>query len=473
MPTESTPTLTFRVTGLCCAEEATALRQELGPLIGGADRLAFDFVNGRMIVTPTDSRAKADAIVAAVARTGMTAEPWHRESTGHRERDARARVRTRLTVAAGLAAAAGFVVHGLAAGWLEALGAAPDGPAPALARVLYGAAVAAGFWLVAPRAWGALRRRRPDMNLLMTIAVTGALVIGEWFEAAVVSFLFALSLELESWSLSRARRAVDRLLDLSPPMARRRGAGGIEEIIPPESLLPGDVVTVRPGERIPIDGVVESGRSDVNEAPITGESRAGRPPAGGRDLRRHHQRARGAGGRPAPAPCTRRPSHHIVRMVEAAQARRAPTERWVDRFARVYTPAVMGLALLVAVVPPLLFGAAWGTWFYRALVLLVIGCPCALVISTPVSVVAALAAAARHGVLIKGGRGAGKAGPHQGLRLRQDRHPDRGTPGDGRRSCRWTATPRRSCWPARRRWSPPAITRWPGPSWSTPASGGS
>jgi Cd2+/Zn2+-exporting ATPase len=400
MKTPNVRAHTFKIRGMDCAEEVAVLKREVGPLVGGADRLAFDLVGGRMVVTGEE--AAPEAIMAAVARTGMAATPWRRD-VGASTRDARARLRTLLTVLSGAALAAGIVVSIAARGWTETLGHDATGvPLPPAARVAFLVAVAAGFWLVAPRAGLALRRLRPDMNLLMTLAVAGALVIGEWFEAAVVSFLFAVSLELESWSLGRARKAVEALLDLAPASARRVGASGVEEIVVPEAVLPGERVVVRPGERIPVDGVVVAGASDVNQASITGESVPVFRSAG------HEVFAGTINGDGALTVECRRPLHettlhHVIRMVEEAQTRRAPSERWVDRFAAVYTPVILLLAFLVAVVPPLAFGAVWSDWVYRGLVLLVIGCPCALVISTPVSVVAALAAAASRGVLIKGG----------------------------------------------------------------------
>src|SRR4051812_8223554 len=272
---------------------------------------------------------------------------------------------------------------------------------PWAARACYLLAILAGLWTVAPKAWFALRRLRPDMNLLMAVAVVGAVAIGEWFEGATVAFLFAVSLALESWSVGRARRAVAALMDLSPEMARLQ-EGEREVEVPAGQLEVGARFVVRLGERFPLDGRVASGASEVNQAPITGESAPVRKGAGDVVFA---GTINGDGALVVES--TRRADDttlaHIIRMVEEAQSRRAPSEQWVERFARIYTPAVMGLALAVLLVPPLLFGGAWDDWLYRALVLLVIACPCALVISTPVSIVAALAAAAHRGVLIKGG----------------------------------------------------------------------
>jgi Cd2+/Zn2+-exporting ATPase len=191
-------------------------------------------------------------------------------------------------------------------------------------------------------------------------------------------------------------------MDLTPPAARRLAADGSEEQVPPDRVSVGELFSVRPGERMPLDGRVVRGTSDVNQAPITGESLPV-PKSAGEEVFAGTINGDGA----LTIECTKAAGDttlaHIIRLVGEAQSRRAPSEQWVEKFARVYTPAVMAIALSVLLIPPLFFGGAWLDWFYRSLVLLVIACPCALVISTPVSIVAALAAAARNGVLIKGG----------------------------------------------------------------------
>ena len=252
------------------------------------------------------------------------------------------------------------------------------------------------------KAWSAARRLSPDMNLLMVVAVAGAIALGEFFEAATVAFFFALSLALESWSVGRARNAVSALLDLAPPTARVIREDGSEADIPAAQVAVGDRFVVRGGDRIALDGEVVVGLGEVNQAPITGESALIAKEAGDEVF---------AGTINGDGTLTVRATKlasdtvlsKIIRMVGDAHSQRANVEQWVTKFARIYTPIVMVLALLIAVVPPLLFGGEWGYWIYNALVLLVIACPCALVISTPVSIVASLAASARNGVLIKGG----------------------------------------------------------------------
>ena len=271
-----------------------------------------------------------------------------------------------------------------------------------VAGTLFVVAIVAGVWLVLPKAWGAIRRLQPDMNLLMTIAIVGALAIGEWFEAAAVAFLFSLSLLLESWSVGRARRAIAALLDLAPPTAWLLSADGSARQIAPHEVPLGAAFLVKPGERIPLDGRVVDGSSHVNQAPITGESQPV-PKSPGEEVFAGTINGDGALRIESTRAASDTTLARIIRMVGDAQSKRGPSEQWVERFARVYTPTVMLLALAIFVVPPLVFGGAWALWFYRALVLLVIACPCALVISTPVSIVAGVASAARQGVLVKGG----------------------------------------------------------------------
>ena len=406
--TASTDILRFRVHGMDCADEVGTLRSALGPLVGNKGELAFDVLNGKMTVTTPPGGPDADAITRAVARTGMRAEPWRDEaeaktaSTSLWQRQGR----TFLTTASGAALVAGFLSHAWwAGGFLSALGSEGMGVAeevPLGAKLLYGAAILCGVWYVLPKAWFALRRLRPDMNVLMTIAVAGAIAIGEWFEAATVSFLFAVSLALESWSVGRARRAVAALMELAPTTVRLRMPDGSEREVPAEQATVGATFVVWPGERIPLDGTVTKGESEVNQAPITGESRPVEKKPG---FVVYAGTINGDGA--LEAECTRAAGNtalaNIIRMVSEAQSKRAPSEQWVEKFARVYTPVVLALALLILLVPPLFLGGEWSDWIYRSLVLLVIGCPCALVISTPVTIVAGLAAAARNGVLVKGG----------------------------------------------------------------------
>ena len=380
---------TFKVQGLDCAEEVSALKRAVGPLVRGEDNLAFDVLNGRMTVLEGAGPVLPDAIRRAVADTGMTAEQWRGDGEGDQAPDRRKRLQAWFTAASGA-----FLIAGAAVAFLT------DHDAAGIA--LYALAIAFGVRFVLPRAWSAARRLQPDMHLLMTIAVAGAIGIGEWFEAATVAFLFTLSLALESWSVSRARRAISALLDLAPAIARVKRADGTEAEIPAGEVSVGSRFVVMPGERLPLDGRVVAGASSVNQAPITGESMPV-PKEAGAEVFAGTINGDGALEVVSTRAAEDTTLARIIRMVEEAHARRARSEQWVEKFARLYTPAVILVALAILLVPPLAFGAAWSDWIYRALVLLVIACPCALVISTPVSIVSALAAAARNGVLVKGG----------------------------------------------------------------------
>ena len=273
---------------------------------------------------------------------------------------------------------------------------------PLLHTICFALATVAGGLLVVPAAFAGLKKLRLDMNVLMTVAVTGAWLVGEGAEGAAVVFLFALSELLESWSVGRARRAIASLLKLTPQTALVRGTDGVAKEVPVAEVAVGAEISVRSGSSVPLDGEVIAGDSAVNQAPITGESvpvekKPGDPVFAGT--------INGEGSLTVRVTKAASDSTlaRIIKLVEEAEEQKAPTQRFVDKFAAIYTPAVFVVALLVALLPPLLSGGAWSEWTYRALVLLVIACPCALVIATPVSIVSGLTALARRGVLIKGG----------------------------------------------------------------------
>lgn len=249
--------------------------------------------------------------------------------------------------------------------------------------------------------------REFNINLLMTIAAIGAMVIGEYLEGATVIFLFAIGEALEGYTADRARDSIRGLMALRPATATRVGAQH-EEIVPVEALLVDDTIMVHPGDQIPMDGIVMDGMSSVNQAPITGESI---PVVKGRDDTVFAGSLNGEGL--LTIRVTRLAADNtlsrMMHLVEEAQSGRAPTQRLIDRFAHYYTPSVVVLAAMIAVIPPLLFQqpfydtATEHGWLYRALTMLVISCPCALVISTPVTIISAITVAAKRGVLIKGG----------------------------------------------------------------------
>jgi Cd2+/Zn2+-exporting ATPase len=247
----------------------------------------------------------------------------------------------------------------------------------------------------------ALRRFNLNINALMTVAVTGAAILGQWPEAAMVMVLFAIAEMIEEKSLDRARRAIEGLMAMAPEMATVQHGSAWREV-PAAAVALGATVRVRPGERIALDGTVTSGSSAVDQAAITGESVPVDKQAGDKlfagTINQNGELLYQVTAKADDSTLAR-----IIRAVQEAQASRAPTQRFVDTFARYYTPAVFAVAIAIAVLPPLLTGADWLTWVYRALVLLVIACPCALVLSTPISVVSGLTAAARRGILVKGG----------------------------------------------------------------------
>jgi Zn2+/Cd2+-exporting ATPase len=381
-----------------CLEEVAAVRRALGPVVGGEERLSFDVLTGRMTVDLTDTSLGASTIIAAVASTGLRADPWVDGLLAPDVKASSAWNRGILWTSL----SGGFLLIGVMLGTVAEWQGFTGPAIPILERSAFGLAILCGLRLVAPKALSSARRLRPDMNLLMTVAVLGAVMIGEYLEAASVAFLFALSNALEAWSIRRAHRAISALMDLTPPTARTVDPQGVEKTRPLEEVLVHSRIIVKPGERIPLDGDVVAGSSHVNQAPITGES----IPVGkqvGDSVFAGTVNGNGALEIETTKAAGDTTVAHIVRLIEQARTQRSPKEQWVDQFARVYTPSVMAVALFVFVIPPLLFGQAWGEWFYRGLVLLVIACPCALVISTPVSVVAALAAAASQGVLVKGG----------------------------------------------------------------------
>ena len=397
----------FRIHGMDCADEVALLRRELEPLVQAPDRLSFDVLRGKMLVGPGEPAITTAQVAEAVRRTGMRAEVWRDEKPAPIDTNVWGRhQRTILTAFCGVLAAAAFVNQAATDGVVGALGSEGTGLAdtavPLTSIAFYVASMICGGWYILPRAFAAVVRLRPDMNLLMAIAVVGAAAIGEWFEAAVVTFLFAVSLALESWSVGRARRAVEALMAIAPPTARVIGADGTANEVNATDVAVGTMILIKPGDRIPLDGTVRRGTSDVNQAPITGESLPieKAPPA---DVFAGTVNGDGALEVEVTKVAGETTLAQIIRMVEEAQSRRAPSEQWVDRFARVYTPAILAAAIAVAVIGPFITGDDRWPWVYRALVLLVIGCPCALVISTPVSIVASLAAAAKAGVLVKGG----------------------------------------------------------------------
>jgi Zn2+/Cd2+-exporting ATPase len=391
----------LRVGGMDCPSCAGRIKGQVCAL-PGVRAAEVNFAAGRVAVTYDPDATSLGAVAEAIERLGHPVQ--HEDARGehapgkddaHEHARGGAGTRWTLVAIAGLAAVAAFVLEKLAA------------PAP-LWQALYGISILLGGLPIARAAFLALRSRHTtDINFLMTIAAVGAVALGDWAEAATILLLFSIASALESHSMERTRRAIRELMRLAPEKARLRGeigtpTAGEERVVPVSDVAVGDVLVIRPGDRIPLDGEVVAGGSAVNQAAITGESVPVEKGLGDEVYAGTFNEHGSLEVR-----VTRPPSEtmlsRIVQLVEEAQGKRSSTEQFIDRFARYYTPLVLGIAALLATAPTLLFHAPFGEWFYRSLTLLIIACPCALVISTPVAIVCALARAARSGALIKGG----------------------------------------------------------------------
>lgn len=400
-------TSTFSIRAMDCPAEEAVIRSKLGKM-PGVNGLSFDLFNRRLTVEHT--LESDEGLVSALSDIGMTpsrgntgraaldgtheghdhAGERHGESAENAEPVA-SRLQIVLLAASGVLAFASEITA-----WVSKIEQSWPVICLAVASILLGGLPTLRKGLIA------LRTLTLNINFLMTVAVIGAAAIGSWPEAAMVIFLFAVAELIESYSLERARNAVRSLMTLTPETAAVKQSDGSWKEIDASQVTTGTTVRVKPGERIPLDGTITAGASAVDQAPITGESI---PVDKGVGDKLFASTINGNGlleftttGGKDETTLAR-----IIKTVQEAQGQRAPTQRFVDSFARVYTPIVCGLALLVAVLPPLLFGQLWMPWIYKALVLLVVGCPCALVISTPVTIVTGLAAAAKRGILIKGG----------------------------------------------------------------------
>ncbi len=370
-----------------CPTEETLIRGKLAGMAGVSD-MQFNLVQRTLAV-----QHAADAlpqVLAAIQSLGFDAEVRDRSAAAPLPEQDAAPTKWWPLAIAGANAVLAEVVY-----WL-------NGGNHWVVVILALAAILTGGLSTYKKGWIALKNRNLNMNALMSIAVTGAMVIGHWPEAAMVMVLFALAEVIEARSLDRARDAIRGLMDLAPETATVQRSDGSWSDVDAKTVAVGSRVRVKPGERIALDGTILQGRSSVNQAPITGESLPVEKAAGDSVFAGTINES-GSFEYRVTAAASDSTLARIIHAVEAAQGSRAPTQRFVDQFARLYTPIVFAVALAVAIVPPLVFGATWLDWIYKALVLLVIACPCALVISTPVSIVSGLAAAAKRGILIKGG----------------------------------------------------------------------
>lgn len=375
----------FRIEAMDCPTEQTLIQNKLGKL-AGVQQLEFNLIN--RVLGVTHNLPGTEPITAAIKSLGMHAEPL--EAGVDAPAPAAVKKHWWPLALSGLTALGAEVIHFTSA--------APDWVVAVVALV----SILSGGLGTYKKGWIALKNLNLNINALMSIAVTGAILIGQWPEAAMVMFLFTVAELIEARSLDRARNAISGLMQMTPEQATVLQADGnwLEQEV--KSVELGARVRVKPGERIALDGAVISGSSTIDQAPITGESLPVEKTIGDKVFAGTINQA-GSLEYTVTAAANNSTLARIIHAVEQAQGARAPTQRFVDQFSKVYTPAVFVFALAVAVIPPLFMGAAWFDWIYRALVLLVVACPCALVISTPVTIVSGLAAAARKGILVKGG----------------------------------------------------------------------
>ena len=383
----------FRISNMDCASEEAEIRRALDG-IQGIDTLRFDL--GARVLTISASEAALPGALQAIRKAGFKPEAVEEEGNTSSNASAASpafwKVWGKLLAALGLALAAEAINYAFpSTSWVKALGMG----------LAMGAIFLSGFGVYG-KGLAALRQGRLNINALMSVAVTGAFLIGQWPEAAMVMALYAIAEAIEARAVDRARGAIKSLLALSPEQAEVRQEDGRWLRLGVRSVALNSIVRIAPGERVPLDGIVVAGQSAVDQSPLTGESLPVDKGPGDEVYAGTINQA-SALEMQVTAPASDSTLSRIIKAVEEAQATRAPTQRFVDQFAAIYTPAVFVLALLVALLMPWVAGLTWLEAVYKALVLLVIACPCALVISTPVSVVSGLAAGARRGILIKGG----------------------------------------------------------------------
>lgn len=380
----------FRVKGLCCHSDVALIQKHLSRYID-TDKINVNLIEGKLSINNSDPNMTADKLLSLIRETGFETHFWEdNQSTKTAPKSHKQLYLTGLAIS------------------LWCLGVMAQLLLPKLTLFQYPLyaftyllTVLVCMTFILPRAWMALKQTKADIHLLMTIAAFGAIVIKQEMEGATVTVLFSIALLLETWSLDRARQAISSLLSLAPNTAWLKQNGEIIETETDAVPLDG-IVLVKPGERVPLDGLLTQGEAFINQAPITGESvpvdkTIGSPVYAGTingDVTFEFKVTK----KSKDSTLSR-----IIKMVEEAQSRRAVSQKWAEKFAAIYTPIMIIASLALALLPPLIFHLPFLPWIYRGLILLVVACPCALVISTPVSIVSGLNRAAKNGVLIKGG----------------------------------------------------------------------
>ncbi|AJC48176.1 heavy metal translocating P-type ATPase [Allofrancisella guangzhouensis] len=402
--TDSNQYLKFKIYGLDCIEEVNIIKKTLNKKIP-EENMEFDLLNSKLSINQQDISSKE--IISLIKKSGLNATVWDKHvSNGQKPNFLSKYLRLITTSICGTLIAFAYFFHAIDHGFIHAFIGNENGSTEIflfIPQVSYLLAIVFGSWFVFPKAISSIKRLDADMNLLMVIAIVCAIIIGQLFEAAVVSFLFALSLLLESWSVGNARSAITKLMNLTPDTALVYCCSDKQfEEKPIAEINIGKRVLIKPGQKVALDGVIIKGSSFINQAPITGESIPVEKQIGDEVF------AGSINGNSAIEIKTTKTADNssiakIIQAVEHAQSKRSKAEKWVDKFARVYTPSMILLALIIAIFPPLFLAKPWVNWIYQALVILVIACPCALVIATPISIVSSLAKAAQNGVLIKGG----------------------------------------------------------------------
>lgn len=429
-PSEKTQSLIFKVEGMCCATEVELLKSVLSPLLRERRdaTTTFDVISEKLIIeSKHDDLPSIDEITKVIATTGMNATLWSTHIKQAEKKTFWQRYgHITMNIVGAVSLVGGFIFHAVKDGIVAALGYSSGADSsnsigssssstnvgnednlwsyypPIPTMVFYSTSIVAGAWFILPKAIRTLRRLRLDTNVLTLIATGTAVGINQWFEATSAMYLYSVAELLETWNMNRARKAIRALLELAPSTADVVSDIGVisEQLV--EQVPVGATITVKPGGKIPMDSVLTLGSTFVNQAPVTGESLPVQKEEG--DVL-----FAGTINGDSAIQCrvTKAASDStlasIIKKVEEAQSRRARSDQWIEKFSNYYIPSVFGASIIVSIVPPLVTKGPWYPWIYKGLELLMISCPCSLVISTPISIVAGLTKAARSGVLIKGG----------------------------------------------------------------------